>query len=163
MKLVRRSALQSAGSGDPGPAHLGGAPGERVVLLLDSIGELAAIYQLADAVFVGGSLEHSGGHNPLEPAAFAKVPVFGASMENFREIARTLLNAGAAVQVNSGAELAGAWITLLGDDERRRNMGFAAREIVKRNRGATAAALERLALLLEPANTPAETPAKAPQ
>lgn len=163
MKLVKRSALQPDESSDPGNAHLEAAPGERIVLLLDTIGELASIYQLADAVFVGGSLEHAGGHNPLEPAAFAKVPVFGASMENFREIAETLLSAGAAVRVNSGAELGGAWINLLGDDERRRTMGLAAREIVKRNRGATAAALERLVPLLAPQTAPAEAPAKARQ
>ena len=42
------------------------------VLLLDSIGELAGLYSLADAVFVGGSLVPSGGHNILEPAWFAK-------------------------------------------------------------------------------------------
>jgi 3-deoxy-D-manno-octulosonic-acid transferase len=163
MKLVRRTALPTDGSGDPGKAHLDAAPGERVVLLLDTIGELAGIYQLADAVFVGGSLQPAGGHNPLEPAAFAKVPMFGPSMENFREIAETLLSADAAVQVKSGAELGGAWITLLGDDDRRRAMGLAAREIVKRNRGATAAALERLAPLLAPGKAPAETPAKARQ
>ena len=56
------------------------------VVLLDSIGELASLYRLADGVFVGGSLVQSGGHNILEPAAFGKVPVFGESMENFAEI-----------------------------------------------------------------------------
>jgi 3-deoxy-D-manno-octulosonic-acid transferase len=164
LRLVKRSSLPFNGassnaasaSGDvSGKAfddsvrgHLACAPGERSVLLLDSIGELASVYQLADAVFVGGSLEPAGGHNPLEPATFGKVPVFGASMENFREIAATLIDAGAAVEVRSGKELGAAWTSLLGDDERRSSMGQAAREIVTRNRGATAAALERLAPLL---------------
>ncbi len=66
------------------------------VLLLDSLGELAGLYRLADAVFVGGSLVPSGGHNILEPAAFGKVPVYGTSMENFREMAAKFLEAGAA-------------------------------------------------------------------
>ena len=57
------------------------------VIVLDSIGELAGLYLLADAVFVGGSLVPAGGHNILEPAWFAKPPVFGPSMENFREMA----------------------------------------------------------------------------
>ncbi len=57
------------------------------VLILDSIGELAGLYSLADAVFVGGSLVPSGGHNILEPAWFSKPPVFGPSMENFRDMA----------------------------------------------------------------------------
>ena len=65
----------------------------RDVLLLDSIGELAGLYSLADATFVGGSLAPAGGHNILEPAWFARPPVFGASMENFREMADQFLDA----------------------------------------------------------------------
>ena len=82
---------------------MGNARAEKSVLLLDTIGELAATYGVADAVFIGGSLEPAGGHNPLEPAGFAKVPVFGRSMDNFREIAAALLEAGAAIQVGSAA------------------------------------------------------------
>jgi 3-deoxy-D-manno-octulosonic-acid transferase len=119
------------------------------VLLLDTIGELAATYAIADAVFIGGSLEPAGGHNPLEPAAFAKVPVFGGSMDNFREIAGALLEAGAAIQVDSAAQLSVAWTGLLQNDERREKMGLAAREIVERNRGATQATLDRLTALIE--------------
>ena len=59
------------------------------VLVLDSIGELAGLYSLADAVFVGGSLVPSGGHNILEPAWFSKPPVFGPSMENFQRHGRS--------------------------------------------------------------------------
>lgn len=123
---------------------------ERCVLVLDTIGELAALYGIADAVFIGGSLEPAGGHNPLEPAAFAKVPVFGRSMENFREIAATLLESEAAVQVESAEELSAAWTALLDGNERRAQMGLAARRIVERHRGATAATLERVAGIIEP-------------
>ena len=123
---------------------------DKSVLLLDTIGELRAVYGIADAVFIGGSLEPMGGHNPLEPAAFAKVPVFGRSMDNFREISATLLEAGAAVQVNSAAQLGTAWADLLGNAERRAQMGLAAREIVERSRGATAETLDRLAAIIEP-------------
>jgi 3-deoxy-D-manno-octulosonic-acid transferase len=72
------------------------------VLVLDSIGELAGLYSLADAVFVGGSLVRAGGHNILEPACFSRPPVFGASMENFREMADQFLDAHAGVQVANG-------------------------------------------------------------
>jgi 3-deoxy-D-manno-octulosonic-acid transferase len=126
------------------------AQGGKGVLLLDSIGELAAVYGVADAVFIGGSLGPGGGHNPLEPATFAKVPVFGHSMDNFREIAETLLEGGAAIQVDSAAQLGAAWTGLLEDPARRAQMGSAAREIVERNRGATAATLDRVAAILEP-------------
>ena len=75
------------------------------VVVLDSIGELAQIYQLATAVFVGGSLVGHGGHNILEPAIFGKPIVFGAHMQNFREIADAFLANDAAVQVPSEREL----------------------------------------------------------
>ena len=110
--------------------------------MLDSIGELASIYALADAVFVGGSLEPAGGHNPLEPAIFGKVPIFGSSMENFRDIATGLIASQAAIQVRSGEELAEIWDALLSDRVRSTRLGIAAREFVERSRGATERTLE---------------------
>src|SRR5581483_7005339 len=74
------------------------------VVVLDSIGELAQIYQLATVVFVGGSLVEHGGHNILEPAIFGKAIVFGPYMQNFREIADTFVANGAAAQVQSARE-----------------------------------------------------------
>ena len=131
-------------------------PGELAdVLLLDSIGELAAMYRLADAVFVGGSLVAAGGHNILEPACFGRPPVFGPSMHNFRDAAAQLLSVGAAVEVASSEELSRAWCRLLEDQTRREQMGRAARELVERNRGATERALERIASILESPGGPA--------
>jgi 3-deoxy-D-manno-octulosonic-acid transferase len=142
--VVRRSTLSLGDGASAGILRT--AQGQRgSVLLLDSLGELASLYRLADVVFVGGSLAPAGGHNPLEPAAFGKVPVFGSSMENFRDIAGEFLRAGAAVQVKSGAELGAAWITLLEDGRRRDELGERARALVERHRGATTATLERLA------------------
>jgi 3-deoxy-D-manno-octulosonic-acid transferase len=146
-RAIRRSALSLGGESASIPRE---APGQRGgVLLLDSLGELAAIYRLADTVFIGGSLVPMGGHNPLESAAYGKAPVFGPSMENFREIAAELLGAGAALEVRSGAELGAAWIALLADDQRRAQMGRAAQELVECHRGATAAAVEHLSGLME--------------
>jgi 3-deoxy-D-manno-octulosonic-acid transferase len=118
------------------------------VLVLDTIGELAGLYLLADAVFVGGSLVPAGGHNILEPAWFAKPPVFGPSMENFRDMAAQFLKARAAVQVTSGQQLGKAWVQLIDDGGLRERMGRAARELSERNRGATARSLERIAAVL---------------
>ena len=67
-------------------------------VILDTIGELAHLYQIATAVFVGGSIVPAGGHNILEPAAHGKAIVFGPHMENFSEIAETFLANDAAVQ-----------------------------------------------------------------
>src|SRR5207247_1145730 len=69
------------------------------VIVLDSIGELAQLYQVATVVFVGGSLADHGGHNILEPAIFGKPVMFGPHMQNFREIAEAFLVNGAAIQV----------------------------------------------------------------
>jgi 3-deoxy-D-manno-octulosonic-acid transferase len=142
---VRRSEISLDGRS----AGILDAAGGKSILILDSLGELAALYGIADAVFIGGSLVPSGGHNPLEPAVFAKVPIFGPSMDNFREIAASLLEAGAAIQVDSAAQLGASWLGLLEDAPRRAQMGAAAREIVERNRGATAATLDRVAAIIE--------------
>ncbi len=73
------------------------------VVVLDTIGELAQVYQVATVVFVGGSLVDVGGHNILEPAVFGKPIVFGPHMQNFSEIAHAFLVNDAAVQVTVGA------------------------------------------------------------
>ncbi len=119
------------------------------VLILDSIGELAGIYSLGDAVFVGGSLVNSGGHNILEPAWFGKPPVYGPSMQNFREIAAKFSSTGAGTQVRSGQQLGKAWAELITNSAKRERMGQKARALVESNRGATARSLERIVAVLE--------------
>ncbi len=119
------------------------------VIVLDTIGELAGLYLLADAVFVGGSLVPAGGHNILEPAWFSKPPVFGPSMENFRDMAAQFLKEQAAVEVRSGQQLGKVWVKLVEDRGLRERMGRAARELLLRNRGATARTLDRIAAVLD--------------
>jgi 3-deoxy-D-manno-octulosonic-acid transferase len=118
------------------------------VIVLDTIGELAGLYLLADAAFVGGSLAPEGGHNILEPAWFAKPPVFGPSMENFRDMAAQFLSAQAAVQVSSGPQLGAVWVELIENNTLRERMGKAALGLCERNRGATARSLDRIAEVL---------------
>ena len=118
------------------------------VLLVDSIGELAAIYSLADAAFVGGSLVPAGGHNILEPAWFSRPPIFGPSMENFQEMAEAFLSAHAGTQVSSGTQLGKVCVQLIEDDAIRNRMGRAAYEISERNRGATTRTLEHITAIL---------------
>ena len=125
------------------------------VLVLDSIGELAGLYSLADAVFVGGSLVPAGGHNILEPAWFSKPPVFGRSMENFRDMAAQFLAAKAGVEVTSGQQLGKVWVQLVEDNALRERMGKAARALSERNRGATARSLDRIAAVLGERERPA--------
>jgi 3-deoxy-D-manno-octulosonic-acid transferase len=137
-KYVKRSNLQVAmPSGQTGSGSETQIPDDVQVLLLDTIGELASLYRLADAVFVGGSLVESGGHNILEPAAFGKVPVFGESMENFAEIAEKFVTAEAALQVGSPEDAGVSWIELLRNPERNQKMGETGRRLVEESRGAT--------------------------
>lgn len=118
------------------------------IVLLDTIGELATVYQLGTVVFVGGSLVATGGHNILEPAVFGKPIVFGPHMENFAEIAEAFLTNGAGVQVGSAGELDQALTDLMTDPVRRARLGAAARALVEANRGAKDKTLTVLAELL---------------
>jgi 3-deoxy-D-manno-octulosonic-acid transferase len=105
-------------------------------VVLDTIGELAQLYQLATVVFIGGSLVPAGGHNILEPALYGKPIVFGPYMQNFGEIAEAFLSNGAAIQVRSETELEETILSLIGDPVRRARVGAAARALVESNRGA---------------------------
>jgi 3-deoxy-D-manno-octulosonic-acid transferase len=138
-KVARRTELRV----DTDPRH--------DVVILDTIGELAQLFQVATVVFVGGSLVDAGGHNILEPAVFGKPIVFGPHMHNFAEISRTFLENGAAVQVRSDRELETVLLDLLGDPVRRASLGAAARALVEANRGARGKSLAVIAELLPPA------------
>ena len=151
-KFIRRSQLPIAGPSQSqavNPPASSTIPSDVTVLLIDSIGELASLYALADGAFVGGSLVSSGGHNILEPAAFGKIPVFGPSMENFSEIASRFVSAGAAIQVESPEDAGVAWIELFRDPERMKKMGETARHLVADSRGATDRAMAEIAKRLD--------------
>jgi 3-deoxy-D-manno-octulosonic-acid transferase len=136
--VARRSELRV----DTDPRH--------DVVILDTIGELAQLFQIATAVFVGGSLVDAGGHNILEPAVFGKPIVFGPYMQNFAEIARTFVDNGAAIQIRNGRELEPTLVELLRDPVKRARLGAAARALVEANRGAREKTLKVLAELLPP-------------
>jgi len=118
------------------------------VVVLDTLGELARLYQVATAVFVGGSLVDSGGHNVLEPAVFGKPIVFGPYMHNFKEIVATFLANDAAVQVQTERELEDVMARLVTDPVGRARLGAAARALVEANRGAKEKTLAAIADLL---------------
>jgi len=114
------------------------------VLLLDTIGELRSIYQLASVAIIGGTfLPPFGGHNPLEPAALGKAVVFGPRMSNFKEIARLLLQNAAARQCALEA-LHEVLIELLQDAHARIQLGLSAARTLEQNGGATARTMELL-------------------
>ena len=125
------------------------------VLLVDSIGELASLYSLADIAFVGGSLVPRGGHNILEPAQHGVPIVVGNHTENFRDIVG-LFQAQDAVRVVQPAELSTMFMELLSDNAKRAALGRRALETLHAQQGATQRTLDALTELLK-----AETSAAA--
>ena len=118
------------------------------VVVLDTIGELASVYQVGTVVFVGGSLVATGGHNVLEPAVFGKPIVFGPHMHNFAEIADAFVSNGAGVQLAGEQQLEEVLLSLMSDPVRRARLGAAARALVEANRGAKEKSVTVLADLL---------------
>jgi 3-deoxy-D-manno-octulosonic-acid transferase len=123
----------------PGVAEAGAS-----VLLLDTLGELLYFYAAADVAFVGGSLAPIGGHNLLEPAALGLPILTGPNNSNAEDVARLLLDCGAAKIVRNGSELGSRVVELLADQTLRAEMGERGRAAVERNRGA----LEKLMTLV---------------
>ena len=133
LDAVRRSAFPS--------------PSARpALILLDSLGELAALYRLAAGAFIGGTLVPTGGHNPLEAARFGVPVAVGPSMENFRDMAEQLDRAGAWRRAADADALGAIWKSWLDDPAAARELGERAARLVEENRGA----LERTLKMLGP-------------
>jgi 3-deoxy-D-manno-octulosonic-acid transferase len=125
------------------------APTDAPVILVDTIGELGALWGLADLAFVGGSLDGKrGGQNMIEPAAYGAAVVFGPHTWNFKETVTRLLERSAALQIADAAQLEATVDRLLDDASLRQRLGDAARSFVRSQQGATDRTLELLASLL---------------
>jgi 3-deoxy-D-manno-octulosonic-acid transferase len=131
------------------------------VILLDTIGELPAMYSLAEIVFVGGSIVDRGGHNVLEPAAAGAAIVTGAHTHNFHAIVDLMLEGGAIVQLPplEGAvavdETTHVFTRLLASHTEREELGRRAKQLVTNNQGATGRTLKLIAPLFS--GTPRES------
>lgn len=140
-KLIERMGIssyrRSAWTGEP----LGGK-----VLLVDTLGELAALYALADVAFVGGSLVPKGGHNIIEPAQHGVAIVTGNHTENFRDIV-WLFQSRDAVRIVGVSELPLTLMHLLDHDEERKVLGRRAKDTIFSQMGATARTLDALKTL----------------
>jgi 3-deoxy-D-manno-octulosonic-acid transferase len=119
------------------------------VLVLDTLGDLAAVYGLADVAFVGGSLVPRGGHNPLEPAQFGVPVVMGPSYENFRDIVAKMQAADGIRIVRDKVGLEAALVDLLNDRETAKAMGEHGRKVFEAQSGATARAVAALTGLVK--------------
>jgi len=133
LTTVRRTALPATGSPD--------------AVLLDSLGELAALYRLAAAAFIGGTLVPTGGHNPLEAARFGVPVAVGPSMHNFRDMAEQFDRNAAWRRATGARALGEIWKEWLDDPAAAREQGERAARLVEENRGALERTLEMLAPL----------------
>ena len=124
------------------------------VMLLDSIGELASLYQLADLAFIGGSLVPRGGHNVLEAAYFGVPILVGPHTENFRDIIEIFRRAD-AMRVVMPQSLTETILGLLNNETERSDLGRNARRVMAEQQGATQRTVEALLSLL--AVAPAES------
>ncbi|MCU1251161.1 MAG: Three-deoxy-D-manno-octulosonic-acid transferase protein [Edaphobacter sp.] len=118
-------------------------------ILLDTIGDLAAVYELASVAFVGGSLVRKGGHNPLEAARFGVPVVMGPSYENFRDAVERMRAADGILVVQNGEEFEAALIDLLKNGERATAIGEHGRAVFDAQAGATARTVQALTALLQ--------------
>ena len=126
------------------------------VLLIDTIGELASLYALADVAFVGGSLAPRGGHNILEPAQHGVAILVGEHTENFRDIVELFLSRN-AVRIVRPENMVATFLDLLTNEPERQALGLRASETLRSQQGATEVTLAKLRELLLPARevTPA--------
>ena len=117
------------------------------VLLLDSIGELASVYALADVAFVGGSLVPRGGHNIIEPAQYGVPILVGPHTENFRDIV-SFFQRQDAVRVVAAGDLGSTVMDLLSNAAERLALGKRAAAAIESQRGATQRTLKELRTLM---------------
>jgi len=137
-------ASEWAALGDEGKSDSRGIE----VVLLDTIGDLAAVYGIADAAFLGGSLIRRGGHNPLEPAQFGVPVVMGPSFENFRDVVTKMQAAGGIRIVQDQDELGRAVAELLGHRDQAKAMGERGRLVFEERQGATARSVKEIVAMI---------------
>jgi len=134
----------------------GDQPGRADIYLADTLGELGLFYRLAPIVFMGKTLLHEGGHNPLEPAQLDCALVSGPHMQNFAAVQDKLRAAQAVVEVADEAALAQAVGALLGDPARRAQLAHAARRVAAAEAGVLDAVLRELKPWLDKAGAPGQ-------
>ena len=116
---------------------------DAIVVIGDSIGEMASWYRFADVVIMGGSLAGRGSQNLIEPCSAGCPVILGPSIYNFEQAASQALSAGAAIQVQAKDAVSAAYELLL-DPVRCQRMAHAAFTFSKAHRGAAARSADYL-------------------
>ncbi|MEI8017316.1 MAG: 3-deoxy-D-manno-octulosonic acid transferase [Schlesneria sp.] len=147
--LIRRSTFVDKGKSLMEAKNVTDGP---EVGLLDTLGELAACWGLADIAFVGGSLTNRGGQNMIEPAGYGAAVLFGPNTWNFKDITEALISLDAAKVVSSPDELSETVRELLCHPDKAQRMGQAARAFVASQHGATVRTVDLIAKVANVAN-----------
>ncbi len=129
-KLAKNANLNIARRSENQPAR------DVQILLGDSMGEMMSYFDIANIVFMGGSLSNTGGHNMLEPAAFAKPIIFGSNIFNFTEISLDLIEQNAAILIQNVNDLFKIIIMLLNDEKQCKVLGYNAQQYLYSKQGA---------------------------
>jgi 3-deoxy-D-manno-octulosonic-acid transferase len=137
-KLAKKNALKIAKRSNNQPCA------DCEILLGDSMGEMMSYFNIADVVFMGGSLVNTGGHNMLEPAALAKPILFGANVFNFSEISADLLTENGAIQVQTADELMTEITLLLNSNQQSKDLGDNAKQYFQSKQGTTKKLMQQI-------------------
>ena len=142
--------MREAGLDPTRKTEIDSTPGPVRALVLDTFGELADIYAIADVAYIGNSLvSPGGGQNLLQPLAHGKPAVYGPYMQNFRDLASMAEDAGVGFKVSNEDELVSTLTKLLTDSERRAGLSDTARNLVAGNRGASERYANEIVSLLQ--------------
>ncbi|MBF0407160.1 MAG: hypothetical protein HQM10_07395 [Candidatus Riflebacteria bacterium] len=119
------------------------------VMILNTVGELASIYSLADFAFIGGTLSREvGGHNPFEILYFGKPLMMGPFSRNFNDLAVSLQDLGACLTVSNSEEFEKNVCRLISDDSFAQKIGLAGKSVFSANRGAMQKTLEEISKII---------------
>ena len=143
LRAVRRSTMPSP---RPSPFQGAGVGEDDTVIILDTVGELAAFYRISEIVFVGGSLVPRGGHNLAEPASLGRPILTGPHLENFQAVAESLRQARGMLVVRTPSEMEQAAGRLLSDPSQARGLGLRAQGVFRENQGALRRTADLIAL-----------------
>lgn len=114
------------------------------IILIDTMGELSKLYAVCDVAFIGGSMVRQGGHNPLEPAAFAKPILFGDDMSDFLLVAKMLTDNKGSKIVKSEIQLQQELEIILKDNQLQKYMGNKNFEIFSKNSGSVQKIIKKM-------------------
>lgn len=162
LPLLRRSAGSISTTSSASPSTIIDPPSTSPVLLLDTLGELAACWGLADVAFVGGSLTQRGGQNMIEPAGYGAAVCFGPNTWNFKDVVENLLAGNAARVVRTESELLETVRGWLRNPQEAAAQGHRAQRLVQAQQGATARTVALIGTLLPTTRVDAwATPSRA--